>query len=128
MFSDANPVFPFNLKRKEELRRLEARGENNSIGVDLATRLRPHPSSRDAFDGIRMDKLHILPMQAGEIIRIHNTTLTSEFDLGNQGLIVLFRCRSLEIRRLNLHLLLAYLLARAAIECDKVALKVEENG
>jgi hypothetical protein len=37
VFSDANPVFAFNLKRKEELRGLEARGENNSIGMDLAT-------------------------------------------------------------------------------------------
>jgi hypothetical protein len=67
-------------------------------------------------------------MQTGEIVRIHHTALTSEFDLGDQGLIVLFRYGSLEIRCLSLHLLRAYLLAPAAVECGKVALEVEEDG
>jgi hypothetical protein len=67
-------------------------------------------------------------MQTGEIVRIHHTTLTSEFDLGDQGLIVFFRCGSLDIRCLSLHLLLAYLLARAAVERGKVTLEVEEDS
>lgn len=75
-----------------------------------------------------MDKLHVFPVQAGEIIRVHNSALAAKLRLRNQNIMVLLWCCSLEVRRLGLHSLLTSLLPSDALKGSEVALEVEEEN
>lgn len=122
MLSKGNTPLSPDIKRVQDSLRLEPIRKDDRVRIHFATRPRPHASLGDLLDGVVVDELHVLIVQTGIVIRVHDLAFAPDLRRRRQRRVVLRRRRALHVLDALARQGLADLTAAGDVEPGEVVL------